>query len=53
MTSAHLIGLALLLTPLCTVAQESSTQQASAQQASAKQSGDQAKVTEEDRKSVV
>jgi hypothetical protein len=32
MTSAHLIGLALLLTPLCSVAQQSSTQQASAQQ---------------------
>ncbi len=42
MTSAHLIGLALLLTPLCTVAQQSSTQQPGAQQ-----SGDPAKAPED------
>jgi hypothetical protein len=41
MTSAHVVGLALLLTPLCTVAQQSSTQQSSAQQ-----SGDPVKAPE-------
>jgi hypothetical protein len=46
MTSAHLIGLALLLTPLCTVAQQSTTQQPGAQQYGAQQPADQAKATE-------